>query len=93
VCGLRIPFPVDGRRASRRFVDCGRLTLSGDDIADDVGDALFDAARSGRQFLIVERSTVRIAQYAASMIYESQRLFDIALPVAGFRVILANLPT
>jgi hypothetical protein len=71
--------PVDSRCGRGRFVHRGRLTLSGDHIADDVGDALFDAAGSGRQLLIVERSTVRIAQYAASMIYESQRLFDIAV--------------
>ena len=64
--------------------------------SDAVGGARSAARRSLAvglcEFAVVARAPVRIAQDAAGMIDEAQRLFDVALPIAGFRVILADQP-
>src|SRR5206468_11199138 len=39
---------------------------------------------------VVALATRTIAEYAAGMIDEAQRFFDVSLTVAGFRVILAD---
>ena len=45
-----------------------------------------------RQLAVVTDAPVRIAQYAAGMIDEAQRLFDVALAVTRLRVIFADQP-
>ncbi len=54
-------------------------------------DALLGRRLGGdREFLIVVQTLIGIAQYAAGMIDEAKRFFDIALPVARFCVIFSN---
>ena len=45
-----------------------------------------------RQLAVVPDAPVRIAQYAAGMIDEAQRLFDVALAITRLGVILADQP-
>ena len=61
------------------------------DIRNEVRDALL-GGRLGRdcELLIVSLALPRVAQYAARVIDEPERLFDIALSVARLRIILAD---
>ena len=59
-------------------------------VADDVRDPLLGRAVRDRELLVVADAAIVVAQYAAGMIDEAQGFFDVALPVAGLRVILPD---
>ena len=79
-------------RASRgrhgRTIDAGPV----DGGADDVGDPIVDGALRGCEIVVVLRAQLGITQYAAGMIYEPQRLFNVALAVTRLCVIFSDLP-
>jgi len=82
-----------GRRSVRHFrefPDVGLLAGLGDSVVDHMSDALLGRARRHRQFVVVAVPAVRVGQDPACMIDEAQRLFHIALPVAGLGVVLAD---
>src|SRR4029077_5256695 len=59
-------------------------------VGDDVRDLLLRRAGRDRELLVVAHAARRVAQYAAGMIDEAQRLLDVALAVARLRVVLAD---
>ncbi len=63
-----------------------------DGIAHHVGDALLCGAFGERELAVVLGAALGIAQDAARVIDEPQRLLDVALSVARLAVVLADVP-
>ncbi len=64
------------------------------DVAHEMRDSLLGRGlRRDGELLVVMEPVVRVAEYAAGMIYKAQRFFDVALPVTRFRVILSDNAT
>ncbi len=61
-------------------------------IADDMRDPLLGGAVRDRKFLVVPDAALVVAQYAAGMIDEAKRFFDVALTVPRLRIIFADQP-
>ena len=77
----------------RRRRDIGVLAaVLGHGVAHDMGDLLLGRAVGQREFVVVPVPPVVVAEYAAGMIDEAERLFDVALTVTGLGVILADQP-
>ena len=72
--------------------DIGLLPGLGYGIADHVRDTLLGRAGRQRELLVVADAALGVGQDAARVIDEAQRFLDIALPVAGLRVVLADEP-
>ena len=79
-----------GRRRRHRRVDVAALRVVRDGAGDDMGDPILGRARSQRELLVVAGPAVRIAQDPARVVDEPQRLLDVAVAVAGLRVVLAD---
>ena len=68
----------------------GLLAVGGDGVGHDMRDALFRRPGRDRELFVVAHAPIMVAQYAAGMIDEPQRLFDVALPVTRLRVIFPD---
>jgi len=88
---------VDGRVDRLVACLCGRSRVGlrfQRNIGHELRDALFGAALGAyREFLIVALAVLGVTEYAAGMIDEPERFFDVALSVAGLRVILPDQAT
>ena len=71
----------------------GLLAVGRDRIGHDVRNPLLGRAARDGELLVVADATVVVAQYAAGMIDEAQRLFDVALSVARLRIIFSDQAT
>ncbi len=82
----------DARRGGidRADRDVGAFAGHGDRIAREIGHRRDRLGIGLREVAVVALPPFRIAQDAAGMIDEPQRLFDVALPIARLRVILPD---
>ena len=81
------------RRRLRRAVHVRLLARLGDCIRHNVRDLLLRRPRGQRKLLIVALPPLGIRQYAAGMIDEAQRFFDVTVPIACLRVVLPDEAT
>src|SRR5437660_8942733 len=91
--GLRIEKIIEAYRGLRCAVHVGLFARLDDRVGDNMRDFLLRCPRGQRELLIVALATHAVAQYAAGMIDEAKRLFDVSLAIARLGVILTNEPT
>ena len=97
---MRVLFRRVRRQRQCLFVDvdnvvAGRASSErARDIAHEVRDPLLGVGLGGDgELLVVMEPMVPVAEYATGMIYKAQCFFDIALPVARFRIIFSDQAT
>src|SRR5207244_7157662 len=90
---LRVEKIVEADRGLRCAVHIGLFARVDDRVRDDMRDFLLRRARGQRELLVVALAARTVAQYAAGMIDEAKRLFDVSLAIARLGVILTNEPT
>src|SRR5438105_3433956 len=92
--GLRVEKVIETNGARlRRAVHVGLLAVLDDRVRHDVRDLLLGGAYGQRKLGVVTLAPDAIAQYAAGMIDEAKRFFDVSLSVTRLGVILSDQPT
>ena len=81
-----------GRRVADGLRDVGAFAAAAIALIATCGTGGRHRFAGTRQLAVVADAPVRIAQYAAGMIDEAQRLFDVALAVTRLRVIFSDQP-
>src|SRR5439155_27208499 len=83
---------IEAYRVLGCAVHVGLLARLDDRVGDDMRNFLLRRARGQGELVVVALTPDAVAQYAAGMIDEAQRLFDVSLAIARLGVILTDEP-